>query len=320
MIVAVSPALIASLLAVLRARITHPGTPFVVWVQDLYTLGLAETGQGRRGVVQIMSAIEGTLLRMADRVVVIHGRFADRIAEDFGVPRERIEVIRNWSHLAPAPDIDIEAARSRFGWSDRETVVLHAGNMGLKQGLHNVVEAAREAHRTGAPIRFVLLGAGSELAKLKAAGADLPTLQFMEPLDDDGFAAALAGADILLVNELQGVAEMAVPSKLTSYFAAGRPVVAATNVDGITADEVRTAEAGVVVPAGAPAELVEAIIGVASDPEAARRMGENGRRYRHTVLGEEAAVDSFSAMLDRLIGRDPETIDIVPDSLTVDAQ
>lgn len=315
-IVAVSPALVSSAIAAFRARLTHRNVPFIVWVQDLYTLGLSETGQAGGAVVRLMSMIEGWLLRSADRVVVIHDRFATRVAEDFGVPRDRIEVVRNWTHLAPAKAVDVASTRAQFGWAEDEEVVLHAGNMGVKQGLGNVIDAARLAAERGERVRFVLLGAGSELQRLKAAGAGIPTLQFLSPLNDADFAAALGSADCLLVNELPGVSEMAVPSKLTSYFSAGRPVVAATDVTGITADEIRSADAGVVVPAGDPAALLHAVSMLAADPDGSRRLGANGRHYRSTVLDEESAIDQFTEMLTRLITTDDRVTASVPDTLT----
>jgi glycosyltransferase involved in cell wall biosynthesis len=321
-IVTVSPALISSAMGLARARwrrlLGHRAVT-VVWVQDLYTLGLSETGQASGLVVRLMSALEGWMLRTADRVVVIHDRFAQRVSEDFGVPREHIEVVRNWTHLPPMPAVDIAATRARLGWSDDETVVLHAGNMGVKQGLDNVINAARAAADRGDRVRFVLLGAGSELGRLRAAGSALPTLQFLSPLNDADFAAALASADCLLVNERPGVSEMAVPSKLTSYFSAGRPVVAATDVTGITADEIRSADAGVVVPAGDPAALLDAVSMLSADADLSRRLGANGRQYRHTVLDEESAIDQFTTMLLRITPSgdgaparvsDPQTIEV----------
>lgn len=302
-VVAVSPALISSSMAAVRAKALHRGVPLIVWVQDLYTLGLSETGQGGGITAKAMALIEGRLLRAADRVVVIHDRFVPHV-ERFGVPRDRIEVVRNWTHLGPAPDIDVAAARARLGWDADTTIVLHTGNMGVKQGLDNVVHAARLADERGAQVRFVLVGGGSERARLEASAAGIERIDFLPPLDDDDFAAALASADCLLVNELPGVSEMAVPSKLTSYFSAGRPVVAATDVTGITADEVRAADAGVVIPSGDPSALLDAAIGVAADPESSRRWGANGRRYRNTVLDEESAIDKFTGMLTALIGRD----------------
>jgi glycosyltransferase involved in cell wall biosynthesis len=298
-VVMISPALIASTMAAARAKIFHRKTPIVVWVQDLYTLGLAETGQGGGLVGKVMNATEGWLLRHADRVVVIHDRFAARVQADFGVPAAKIEVVRNWTHLAPTPEFDVAATRAQFGWGD-ETVVLHAGNMGVKQGLDNVIEAARLAAQRGDNARFVLVGNGAERARLEIAGADIPTLQFRAPLDDAMFAAALGSADVLLVNEKPGVSEMAVPSKLTSYFSAGRPVLAATDAQGVTAGEVRAAQAGVVVPTGDPRALLDAALALGNDPERARALGENGREYRRAVLDETSAIDSFATMLQRL--------------------
>ncbi len=266
-IVAVSPALISTAMAAARARVFHRRRPLVVWVQDLYTLGLAETGQGGRFVGRSMGFLEGWLLRRADVVVVIHERFAERVTHDFGIPRERVVVVRNWTHLRPFPDVDIAAARRALGWGD-ETVVLHAGNMGVKQGSTTSWmrhKGRRSAARTSASCSSAMAATGERLESL---GEGIDTLQFLRPLDDEGFVNALAAADVLLVNEKPGVAEMAVPSKLTSYFSAGRPVLAATDSTGITAAELARADAGVVVPAAEPDALLDAALALAADPGA----------------------------------------------------
>jgi hypothetical protein len=44
-----------------------------------------------------------------------------------------------------------------MGWPPDETIVRHAGAMGTKQGLENVVDAAALADEQNRPIRFVLL-------------------------------------------------------------------------------------------------------------------------------------------------------------------
>ncbi len=199
-------------------------------------------------------------------------------------------------------------------------MVLHAGNMGVKQGLSNVIAAARAANTAGEPVKFVLLGAGSELSRLKSEGADIPNLQFLAPLNDADFVSALSSADCLLVNELFGVAEMAVPSKLTSYFSAGRPVIAATDVAGITADEIRAADAGVVVPAGDPAALLDAAVSLGADPDRASQLGANGLLYCSTVLDEDSAIDQFTQLLVQLIDRDDRTTESVPRTQTIEAR
>lgn len=96
------------------------------------------------------------------------------------------------------------------------------------------------------------------------------------------------------MNEKPGVAAMAVPSKLTSHFDAGKPVVAATDGGGITAAEIKSSEAGVVVPAGNPDELLRVIIKLGSDSAACAQYGRNGRHYRETVLDESAAISQWA--------------------------
>src|SRR5690606_26271283 len=153
--------LFATAIATIRARLSRRRPSVVVWVQDIYSLGVTETGAGGGAVARVMKAVESATLRAASGVVVIHSRFSAYITDVLGVDPDRIEVVRNWTHLEPAPATDIAAVRERHGWAANETVVLHAGNMGAKQGLGNVVEAARLADQGSLPLRFVLLGNGS---------------------------------------------------------------------------------------------------------------------------------------------------------------
>jgi len=302
-IVMVSPALFSTALAMVRARLS-PKRPLVnVWVQDIYSLGITETGMGDGPVAKLVTWVEKTTLRAASGVVVIHDRFGKHLSRRLGVAAERIEVVRNWTHLDAAAPTDVAATRARHGWEEGETVVLHAGNMGVKQGLENVVDAARLADEQGRAVRFVLLGNGSQRDELQALGASVTRLQFIGALDDAGFQDALASADVLLVNEKPGVSEMAVPSKLTSYFNAARPVIGATDPEGLTASEIEAAGGGRIVLAGDPQALLDSALALGSDPVLARSLGENGFRYRTNVLGEGAAIDKFASWLRGLVTR-----------------
>jgi colanic acid biosynthesis glycosyl transferase WcaI len=302
-IVMVSPALFATSIAMLRARLS-PRRPIVnVWVQDIYSLGITETGMGNGPVARFITWVEKTTLIAASGVVVIHDRFGEHLSKRLGVSPEKIEVVRNWTHLDAVTPTDVAATRKQLGWKDTETVVLHAGNMGVKQGLENVVHAAKLADEQECNVRFVLLGNGSQRDELQALGANVSRLQFIGSLDDSGFQGALAAADVLLVNEKPGVSEMAVPSKLTSYFNASRPVIGATDPEGLTASEINAADAGRIVRAGDPQALLDAALALGSHPEVAAGLGANGYRYRTEVLGEAAAIDRFARWLRTLVVR-----------------
>ncbi|WFR68149.1 glycosyltransferase [Curtobacterium flaccumfaciens] len=91
--------------------------PVVVWVQDLYTLGVRELGAEKLGVAERgIAAVERWVLRAADRVVVIHERFRDTVVEEMDVDPHAVAVVRNWSHLQDAEPVDRLAARRKFGW------------------------------------------------------------------------------------------------------------------------------------------------------------------------------------------------------------
>ena len=126
-------------------------------------------------------------------------------------------------------------------------MALHAGNMGYKQGLENVVTAAELASRSGSRARFVLLGDGNQRAGWKQPVPVSGLWSSCHRSARTEFPAALGAANVLLVNERPGVAQMAVPSKLTSYFRSGKPILAATDVSGFTAGELAASGAGVCV-------------------------------------------------------------------------
>lgn len=293
----VSPALFSSAVCVLRSKVSFRRRPMVLWVQDIYTLGLEETGQGGRSIARIMAAVERWVMQQVDEVVVIHERFAEVLAERLGVPGDKVSVVRNWTHLPEPAPIDRAAVRESFGWGTDEVIVLHAGNMGVKQGLENVVEAGRIAQDRGRAVRFVLLGGGSERAHLVALARGVAAVEFLDSLDEERYQTAMAAADVLLVNEKAGVATMAVPSKLTSYFSSGRPVLAATDRGSITESEVLRSGGGAVVAAADPAALLERAEEIGSDAAAAAELGERGRTFRREHLTEEAGIDRYAEVL-----------------------
>lgn len=300
-IVAVSPSLFATAMVALRIRMTVRRPPFVVWVQDLYTLGLAETQEGGAVVQRITRWVESRTLRAADEVVVIHPRFVNHVADELKVSPSRVRVIRNWTHLAAPPTVEMSDARTRLGWPHNMTLVVHTGNMGAKQGLENVVDAARMADERNAPVYFILVGDGGERRSLEERAAGVCRVKFVDPLAADDYPIALAAADVLLVNERPGVSAMAVPSKLTSYFNAGRPILAATDPDGITAEEIRSANAGVVVAAGDPGALVDAALDLSRDRQTSGQFAANGRRYRESELDVRTATDRWLSLIAPLL-------------------
>lgn len=299
-VLVVSPALFSSGLAIIRARLSLRRPAIGIWVQDIYSRGVVETGTGGRRLGRTMAKIESWILCSADGVVAIHERFQHYMVTSLGVPSTSTHVIRNWTHLPTAPTYGHDEMRASLGWRTDDIVVLHAGNMGQKQGLENVLAAGRLAAERQSRVRFVLMGDGNQRKSLEAEAHGVRKVDFVDPLPGNEFQRALAAADILLVNERPGVKDMAVPSKLTSYFSAGVPVVAATDIGSVTASEIESSGGGIRVDAGDPKALLDAVESLGSDPDRSRQLGRNGLKFRQVTLSESSAIAHYDEFLSSL--------------------
>ncbi|WP_224091134.1 glycosyltransferase [Arthrobacter sp. StoSoilB13] len=157
------------------------------------------------------------------------------------------------------------------------------------------------AEEKNSRLRFVLMGDGNQRKKLEVMATGLRRIDFVDPLPDHEFQVALSAADFLLVNELPGVKDMAVPSKLTSYFNAGVPVVAATDDGSVTATEIATSGGGVRVDAACPEKLVEEIEKLSKEPNRTTSMAANGLKFREVTLSENTAIAHYDEFLSSLV-------------------
>jgi glycosyltransferase involved in cell wall biosynthesis len=254
---------------------------------------------GGSAVGRAAGAVEGWAARRAAGVGVVAEAFRPYL-ESKGVPAERIESLPNWSHVA-SPSRPRAATRADLGWAPGETVVLHAGNMGLKQGLEQVVAAARVAVHQQPRFRFVLMGDGNQRRAIEQIAAGLPNVAFLDPQPAERFSDILHAADVLLVTQRASVTDMSLPSKLTSYFVARRPVVAAVDPASATARLVEQSGGGLVVRPDDPSALLRAITRVTDDDTLAERLSEAGHAYAAEHLSAERSLERVAGFVETLI-------------------
>ena len=153
-VIGVVPSLSGGIVA--RAAAARFHVPYGLIFQDLVGQAAEQSGVAGGGrVTGIVRAAEGWSARGASAIGVIAEGFRPYL-ESLGVDAARIRRIRNWTHVATST-IDRATMRGELGWPDDRVVCLHAGNMGYKQGLENVIEAARLAQQAGGSMLFVLM-------------------------------------------------------------------------------------------------------------------------------------------------------------------
>lgn len=274
------------------------GVPYVYDVQDLWPESALASGLVREGaLVRFMYRLARWVYARAPRILVVSDAAA-RYLEERGVPPAKVAVARHW--LDPTP-FDLPATRPNvredLGWADR-FVVLFAGNLGMVQGLETVVAAA-SLLRHRADILFCLVGDGSDRARVEelVRTGGLANVQFAGRYPQADMPSFMRAADALLVHlRRSDIADHAIPTKVLSYLAAGRPVVCATG--GAAASLIEDAAAGVTPPPGDPAALAAAIERLAVLPARDREaMGKRGRAYLDRHFTRTAVIREYERLI-----------------------
>jgi colanic acid biosynthesis glycosyl transferase WcaI len=277
--------------------------PLVVSVQDVYPETALALGQlGNPAVAAALRALVGFYLRRADALVAL-GETMRRRLEEKGAPAGRLHVIPNWADTRA-----IEPLRHDNEWARKQSladrfVVMHFGNVGHAQDLDSLIRAA-VLLRDLDELAVAIVGTGARRSQLMALACDLDTecVRFVEHQPRDLAAQCLSTARVHVVGLAGGLAGFVVPSRVYGILAAARPVIAAADDDSETAQLVRTAGCGVVVPPGDPARLAEAIRGAYEGKYDLAAMGRSGRQYVVREASREKAVARYRELLARVSG------------------
>lgn len=281
LVIAYIPTVAAGIVGMRIAR--QFGIPCGLIVQDLSGAGAKQSGlRGGALFSHVAQFVESKVLHGADRLVVISPAIQE-VLMAIGVPEKRITQITNYS-AKQISSREKYSARERFGWSSNDFIVIHTGNMGVKQNLENVILAA-DLLRDDLTIRIYLVGHGNQESHLKDLCKGRVNIAILPSVSNEDYVALLASADLLLINERPTQMDMSLPSKLTSYLFSDRPVLAAIPRNGATWSFLEgVAE---LVEAGKPALLAKAIRELSQDPEKRNDLASKGLEFARKNLGAE---------------------------------
>jgi colanic acid biosynthesis glycosyl transferase WcaI len=197
-------------------------------------------------------------------------------------------VLPDWTRL-PSMEVRVDltgverrrarqSTRKALSWHGR-FVIVHTGNIGIRQGLEELSGALRRMAEVQPDVLVSFIGNGNRRQALVRATAGLPNVEVRDPVPPDQLFTVLLASDLLLVSERGDGEDITVPSKLTSYFAAARPVLAVVSQASATAAEVGRSGAGVLVEPGDPLGFTAAVARLRGDPAERARLGDAGLRF-----------------------------------------
>lgn len=246
------------------------------------------------------TSLERYVMQRFDVVSTISNRMVER-ARSKGVSPTKTVLFPNWVDVSAlaSKDNGVQLRRD-LQIADDAIVALYSGNMGAKQGLDVLAQAARLL-QTESKIVFVFCGNGVGRKELEAACAGSSNVRFLPLQPSERLGDLLAMADIHLLPQRRDAADLMMPSKLTGMFASGRPVVATAGSD---TEIGRVVEGrGLVSPPESPGAFVEAIRTLAGDADLRASLGLAARRFSEENLAHEMVLSRFHSQLVNLASR-----------------
>jgi colanic acid biosynthesis glycosyl transferase WcaI len=278
-------------------------TPVWIWVQDLWPETLAGTGMVRSAfILRLVDRLVRFIYSKCDRVLVQSQAFAPRIVNK-GVARERIRFFPNSAQEVYKPTV-VESDASERNLMPQGFRVLFAGNIGRAQDIPTILSAA-EKLKQEREIHWVILGDGPMRPwaeeRIRARGLE-KTVHLLGRYPEQAMPRFFSLADVLLVTlKKDPVFAITIPSKIQSYLACGRPIVAA--LDGEGSRVVNESGGGVAVPAGDADALAEVVLKMYGMPKAdLERMGRLSREYSETHFERNTLLDRLDRWMKEEVG------------------
>jgi colanic acid biosynthesis glycosyl transferase WcaI len=277
--VIVSPPLLLGAAGWLAATVKR--APFVFHVQDLQPDAAVGLGMLRTGLfTRALYWLEAFAYKRATRVSGISEEILDAFRRK-GVPENKLILFPNAVALPVAAEIPERGRfRARYHFSPNEFVAIYAGNLGVKQGLQILFDAA-EVLRSEKDIRIVLAGDGAARGFLEQdlRARNLTNLSMLPLQFGTDYNELLVDADVSLITQQSGSGNAFFPSKLLITLAYSSPVVTVADEESALARVVADEKFGRNIIPGKPDQLARTFRELARDRQQLRAWGEAGRVY-----------------------------------------
>lgn len=278
------------LLAALAARLVawRAGCGFVLELRDLWPESLIAV-TGRRGfAARVLAPISRFLYRASTEIVILAEGSRPLVSPKVS-KRTAITCVPNGVRLSDVVGPNDSSVPESLAWIWDTPVFVYAGAHGPANGLDLVLDTAAVLRRSRPDINILLLGDGTEKARLqrRAAEESLTNVVFHEPIPKAAMFGVLAACTggLMILRQAELFAQAVSPNKLFDYLSVNLPVV--SNVPGEVARTIEQAEAGVTVDPTDPGALARAMIMVADTRPLSRGREYIEAHHERTVLARD---------------------------------
>jgi colanic acid biosynthesis glycosyl transferase WcaI len=264
------------------------GASVVGVVHDIESGLAAALGIARTGLLyRLMRLVERAAFACASRMIVLTDGMAAEL-RDIGY-QGPMTVLPIWSPDFPEEDLPPAAA----------PVLCYSGNFGKKQNLEQILPLIGMLNERRADVRVLLRGDGSERPRIERRVAEMgvTNTSFLPLAPAEHLCASLQAAHLHLVPQARNVANYALPSKLFTIMAAGRPFVCVAEPESPLDLLARRSGAGLCVYPNDDEALFAAVSTLLGDRESMREMGRRGRAFVQAHMDRETILAAYEGLI-----------------------
>jgi len=275
--------------------------PVFFWVQDLWPESLSAVGAVKnKSLLGLIKKLVGWLYRSSDKILIQSDSFRQHVLQH-GIDDEDIYYYPNSAEELYRPVVlnnDSDIAKMM----PRGFIVMFAGNVGVAQDMESILKAA-EITRSNEQIQWVIVGDGRQLSWLKSEIQSRKLSGSVHCLGRhpvERMPEFFSFADAMLVSLTKDpIFASTIPAKIQSYMACAKPIIA--SLDGVGADVVESAQAGLVSGAEQPGKLADAALKMESLKKAELdEMGVNSLNYYNKNFERNMLLKKLEDMMHAL--------------------
>lgn len=270
------------------------GAPVFFWLQDLWPESLSATGAVHSSV--ILKAVElmvRWLYKGCDRILVQSRAFVPAVLR-LGGDKNNTYYFPNSAESVYRP-VEVPANAPEQALMPEGFRITFAGNVGAAQDFDTIISAANLL-KDRKDIHFIIIGDGRLMGHLKQSVQKLSLEENVHllgryPVERMPYFFSLSDA-LLVTLKNDPIFSLTIPSKVQSYLACGRPIIAALEGEG--ARIIELAKAGLTCRTQDPSKLADTVLSMYRLPRSVREeMGRKGRLLFLAEFERESLLDKL---------------------------
>jgi len=236
--------------------------------------------------------VERRTVQRADAIIAVGTRQKRWIIDELGADPHKIFHVPNGVDLERFNPHDKRDCRNKFDYSPVDDLVIFIKSYSEQSGIRYLLQAIRIINQRRPSIKLMAIGGGQlkeEMSELARSLEIEESVLFLDRVSNEQIPFLLNMADVYISPSIpMGGAEEVFPLGLLEAMACGKPVIA-TGIGGQKEIIEGGDNVGILIPPSDPGAIADAVIELFCDPEKAKEMGKNARKYVESTYSWENA-------------------------------